>query len=128
MHSVEIPEMKKRHVLTRDVLTTGIEVYNAYTDSILNVKAILMTLNADMVARHTVMRTKGKRAKSYCEVCEIVGLFKDGSGIYCPHNYPRFNLTQRIRDRENRYVYNVDTSLHALEYTFILLTLKSSSA
>lgn len=80
------------------ILEKGIDAYNAYRRyEKFTLRAYVVVIGADMMARMKLMRVLGNRAKSYCEYCLITGLWqKDHGKQFYSH------LCIRIRLKRNR--------------------------
>lgn len=68
-------------------------------------RAHICVIGADMIARQKLMMTLGNRAKSYCEYCNIVGLFKENLGIRCCHHQP-IDVPANVIAREQAFERN----------------------
>lgn len=84
-------------------LGTGVQMWHEYLQKVVSVRAFLVTIFTDMVAREDLARTLGNRAKAYCGYCEIIGLTKGkGGGLFCPRHKPIHNVPTWVIEREKR--------------------------
>lgn len=67
-------------------LGSGVRAWDASSGKDINLHAHLCLVGSDMIGRQKLMATMGNRACSYCEYCNIRGVYK--SGICCPHKPP----------------------------------------
>lgn len=90
-----------------EILTDGIEgVWDAGAEGTaknktFKMRAYLVLVTTDMVARAKILHLMGMHSSCYCEYCQINGL--QYGGMHCPHKPPE-NLPQEVIDQQRKKI------------------------